>query len=224
MHAHTASQHPRPSRLARSPNAFRYMTQLPMHKPTLSSLSADCTKADLLTAQSPAAPTASPVSVYVQRLNIKEAAATKAASTQTHRSQSHMRASPSSKHLGLWAVRAQQESLPQPTSPQPQRCPVHDTVAHKPMLSSLSSDRTKADLLTAPSLAAPAVSTPKRRSRAIVPCIWQCVYRRRFKNVANSFHAAWHLLRRGVQPIFVDVPIFLSGLRAQKALRRVAMA
>jgi hypothetical protein len=31
-----------------------------------------------------------------------------------------MHTSPSSKHLGRRAVRAQQESLPQPTSPQPQ--------------------------------------------------------------------------------------------------------
>jgi hypothetical protein len=53
------SRKPCPSRLARSPTAVRYMTQVPLHKPTLSSPSADRTKADLLTAPSPAAPAAS---------------------------------------------------------------------------------------------------------------------------------------------------------------------
>jgi hypothetical protein len=48
------SWNPWPIRLARSPKAFRYMTQLPRHNPTLSSQSADSTKADLLTAPQPA--------------------------------------------------------------------------------------------------------------------------------------------------------------------------
>jgi hypothetical protein len=55
-------------------------------------------------------------------------------------------------------------------------------------------------------------------------CSLNLCVRRRSKNVANFLHAARHLLRLGVQIIFVDIAISLSGLRAKKALWRVAMA
>jgi hypothetical protein len=39
---------------------------------------------------------------------------------------------------------------------------------------------------------------------------------------ANSLHAARHLLHRDLKNLLVDLIAFLSGLRARKALRRVA--
>jgi hypothetical protein len=41
---------------------------------------------------------------------------------------------------------------------------------------------------------------------------------------ANSLHAAWQLLHRGVKLFYLAVIFSPSGLRAQKALRDVAVA
>jgi hypothetical protein len=217
------SRNPRPSRLACSPIAFQYMTQLPRHKPTHGSLSADRTMADLLTAPSLAASTAS----------------------TPKRPSKAIAGLPASDNLYLFtttciyvsmrpsvgrARMSRREPLAGP------RCAVLPSPrlrwfrrALRPVCGFGACGwprlALRAFALWGAFPVAPGSVSGWRAFSSVSLCVkckmYLCV-RRRSKDVANSLLAARHLLRRVMQMTLVDVAMFQSGPRANKTSRRAA--